>query len=134
MNLLATPSDILCVQFWTIGSVVLEFGDLDFDIVYKPDNMANKGGNITTRQASKQDGVSISDEESILINEDDFEDAPAWGKKSLANNMKELTKFTSMDETCAMITDYSGKIEAVSEKATTPSGPAAELQDSSLIM
>ena len=136
MNLLATPSDILCVQFWTIRSVVLEFDDLDFDIVYKPDNMANKGGNITTRQASKQskkDGVSKSDEESILINEDDFEDAPAWGKKALANNMKELTKFTSMDETCAMITDYSGKIEAVSEKATTLSRPAAELQDSSLI-
>ena len=85
--------------------------------------MANKGGNITTRQASKQskkDGVSISNEESILINDDDFEDAPAWGK-ALANNMKELTKFVNlkMDETCAMITDYAGKIEAVSEKATS---------------
>ena len=85
--------------------------------------MANKGGNITTRQASKQskkDGVSISNEESILINDDDFEDAPAWGK-ALANNMKELTKFVNlkMDETCAMITDYAGKIEVVSEKATS---------------
>ena len=85
--------------------------------------MANKGGNITTRQASKQskkDGVSISNEESILINDDDFEDAPAWGK-ALANNMKELTKFVNlkMDETCAMVTNYDGNIEAVSEKATS---------------
>ena len=38
---------------------------------------------ILTRQASKQskkDGVSISNEDSILINDDDIEDAPAWGK------------------------------------------------------
>ena len=102
---------------------MLEFGNSDFGIVYNPDNMANKGGNITTRQASKQskkDGVSISNEDSILINDDDIEDAPAWGK-DVANSVKELTKFvnTRMDETCALITDYAGKIEGVSEKATS---------------
>ena len=86
--------------------------------------MANKGGNITTRQASKQskkDSVSISNEESILINVDDFEDALAWGK-ALANNMKELTKFVNlkMDETCAMITNYAGKIEAGIKSTAEP--------------
>ena len=55
-----------------------------------------------------------------MINDDGIEDAPAWGK-ALANSVKELTKFvnTRMDETCALITDYAGKIEAVSEKATS---------------
>ena len=51
-----------------------------------------------------------SNKGSISINDDDFEDAPAWGK-ALANNMKELTKFVNLqiDETCVMITDYAGK-------------------------
>ena len=114
MNLLAKRRTLFVYNFGLLcGSVVLEFGNLDFDIVYNPDNMANKGGNITTRQASKQskkDGVSISNKGSISINDDDFEDAPAWGK-ALANNMKELTKFVNLqiDETCVMITDYAGK-------------------------
>ena len=86
--------------------------------------MASKlGSKVTTRQHSKQsktDGASINMEDSILISEEDLDEAPLWGR-ALSQNFKELSVLVNskMEETrtCTLISDCTGAIEAASQTA-----------------
>ena len=83
--------------------------------------MASKGSKVTTRQHSKQsktDGASINMEDSILISEEDLDEAPLWGR-ALSQNFKELSVLVNskMEETRTLISDCTGAIEAASQTA-----------------
>ena len=57
-------------------------------------------------------------EDSILISEEDFDEAPLWGR-ALSQNFKELSVLVNskMEETRTLISDCTGAIEAASQTA-----------------
>ena len=101
-NFTVHPSPKDCWRYWNTildyceqplcWNSVLSFLDI---VSINPDihKMAFKGSKVTTRQHSKQsktDGASINMEDSILISEEDLDEAPLWGRP-LSQNFKELS-------------------------------------------
>ena len=70
-------------------------------------------------------------EDSILISEEDLDEAPLWDR-ALSQNFKELSVLVNskMEETRTLISDCTGAIEAASQTAINAQELALQMQKS----